>query len=489
MSDTLNTVRKSFEHNDKNVADIDSDHVKSLETSLYETRFEKVKLIVCGGVAELYPRIRHLTDKLRAALLAGNQPLINACVKEQKSGDDCVNWNRVIKDACYVDHPIYKYILKNSAQDDKKTLKRFGSCGACEGGHLDLVKKLDSDLSKCVYSAFYGGHPNIIAHINQSGVMPDNVCLNNAISGACAGGNFKIIADFIKTDANMRNAAKFSCMSDKFTGEVIDKTELQMIGMLGDLSSKLNRPMLIQMIKNLSSRRNMGGIFTFKKYFNLDDEAQQSNFWEAVSIGAIRGDHIDLVKKALNEDKKRDNCHSAMDEACREGCLEAVKLLIKRVNDPCGFIITAAQNGHFNIIQYILSNTAKTHSGCLLGGLQQAIYMDDYESAEIVYDAYALHRTDNMFESTVSYCTFSMFLKFVGKWKQDKTKILWDSCMFGGCESGNLDIVTYCISEAANKYNEGLAIACRTGDINIADLMIEIGATECPQCGNICRHE
>ena len=54
--------------------------------------------------------------------------------------------------------------------------------------------------------------------------------------------------------------------------------------------------------------------------------------------------------------------------------------------------------------------------------------------------------------------------------------------LYGACKSGHMNIINLMIEKGASDWNWGLSNACQGSDIDIVKFLIEKGATECWNC-------
>lgn len=343
---------------------------------------------------------------------------------------------------------------------------------ACEGGHSDIFNAIINyrDVASVSYHTMYslvscaskGGNNLIVTkllEILESGLVPnfdpnDNLALFYVLEGACEGGKLEIFKLYAHKE-------KFnSYLASVCIAEACVSGNLELVKFLGDFLCD----------------KQFSDVLNWK--FNLHHACSSKN--------------VELVRYIVDQcDENFDKFDQCLNTACFNGCIEIVEFMIEngaKCSSLC--LYSACANGNKIIITMLLD--------MLLDMLHENNTNFDYgECNENINtwinsmgcgacDGGHLEIVNIMIENGFNNWNDGM-LCACSRGYLDIVKIMakngatnWSNGAVRACQNDHIDILKYILTKnnsVATDYNDYLYYACRNGDINLANLLIQKGAT------------
>lgn len=223
------------------------------------------------------------------------------------------------KEVCYSGDIEKVYELIN----DKDIYKDFylGLYGACEGGHLNIVKLLIDKCSKKLTSALF------------------NV--------ACTNGNIDIVKLLIERDNGLIQSLALDCACESGNIDLVN------------LLLKYNLNIRYNRYSKLFFACKSGNIDLIEFIIGSNLKEFKTQSWDEGLQGACRGGHLDAVKFIIKKSNIQFCWKNALNYACAGGNLEIVKLVLQNIDNEIldiddDILYSACYGGNIDVVNLII---------------------------------------------------------------------------------------------------------------------------------------
>lgn len=331
-----------------------------------------------------------------------------------------------------------------------------GLCGACKGGHLDIVKfailKGADDWQTAFLDACVGGNLDVVKLvIFESENTKDNqlvLDLNRGFYYACTHGssNMQMINLLISKGANNWNYG----LAGACNGVDMDLVQL--------------------MISKGANDWNLGlaEVCDGKYKSDKSDKSDRSDKSDKILQNTTG---LDIVRLMIS--KGANNLEFAVSSARFGGNLEILKLMISggRGNywSSKNILECACSNGHLEIVKFFLEHYNTTNPIDMRCGAMKACGNGHLEIVQLLLP------TINNWNAALGNACFSGNISIVNLVVANGAND-WNKALYNACAGGHLELAKLAISKGANAWNDCFSVACGGGDIDIVQLLISYGA-------------
>lgn len=342
-----------------------------------------------------------------------------------------------------------------SVGDDMEKLWLCGLEGACEGGHLNLVKtcidniKYEWSPSKCLWHACISGNMEVIEYIIGYG----NVDWGKGLNGACKGGNLHVVEYMIKNgpgpNYGWKDDLEIACVGGHI--EVIKFMVEKIIKFMGT-----GKYIKVYLNSCLTTACREGHV-DIVKYMLSHGVTDKKNSLAAACIGG----NIDIVNLMIKNGST--NWNKGLKNACKKGHIEIAKFMLSKgatMDFSRGFI-DACVNGHIEIVRLMIEKCEEKGTEMDFDqGFNEACFYRDVDIANLVIEK----GIDFInLETALGYACHANFVEIVKLMIEKgvtKNKETLNFAMLSACGEGSEDIIELLINEGISDWEGSLFATC-----------------------------